>query len=110
MKFKEYLSHNSRYSENYLVESNISKEHGLSRRLHEAVKLKNGDLATYKDKWGSTAGLIVVGGLINGYIAIEGSYVNVYTQSGIKGHKNFNLNDRSEERRVGKECRSRWSP
>ena len=23
---------------------------------------------------------------------------------------NFDLNERSEERRVGKECRSRWSP
>ena len=25
-------------------------------------------------------------------------------------YKNFNQYDRSEERRVGKECRSRWSP
>ena len=26
------------------------------------------------------------------------------------GHYFFHLDDRSEERRVGKECRSRWSP
>ena len=25
-------------------------------------------------------------------------------------HQNDNNNNRSEERRVGKECRSRWSP
>ena len=31
---------------------------------------------------------------------------------GLKGDSNFNNgnDDRSEERRVGKECRSRWSP
>ena len=28
----------------------------------------------------------------------------------MKAHKVISENDRSEERRVGKECRSRWSP
>src|SRR5574344_468578 len=31
MKFTNYLRHDSRHSENYLVESNISKEHGLTK-------------------------------------------------------------------------------
>jgi len=36
----------------------------------------------------------------NGYLSIRGSF-----EEGIIGE-----NQRSEERRVGKECRSRWSP
>ena len=34
-------------------------------------------------------------------------HVPVYITESMVGHK---LGDRSEERRVGKECRSRWSP
>ena len=39
-------------------------------------------------------------------------YADMYRKSGIKGGHIILLNsvDRSEERRVGKECRSRWSP
>ena len=33
--------------------------------------------------------------------------VKIYSESGFNGRK---LGERSEERRVGKECRSRWSP
>ena len=35
-----------------------------------------------------------------------GKAINVYPQSIVTGDYNM----RSEERRVGKECRSRWSP
>ena len=37
----------------------------------------------------------------------------VVSENGIYGHSRFcntDFDDRSEERRVGKECRSRWSP
>ena len=34
--------------------------------------------------------------------------VSVYSQHG--RHRNSLISGRSEERRVGKECRSRWSP
>ena len=36
---------------------------------------------------------------------ISPNYKNINLTS-----RNTNLDDRSEERRVGKECRSRWSP
>src|SRR2546430_14429533 len=32
------------------------------------------------------------------------------SQAGLREHAACALDDRSEERRVGKECRSRWSP
>jgi len=41
---------------------------------------------------------------INGYVARLGH------ASGVPVHMNAGITDRSEERRVGKECRSRWSP
>ena len=34
----------------------------------------------------------------------------LHVQSRIKEAQRFNISARSEERRVGKECRSRWSP
>ena len=38
--------------------------------------------------------------------------IEIFNQAGFKGtfHLNSGNLDRSEERRVGKECRSRWSP
>lgn len=61
MKFAEYLN-----------ESRLN-------RLNEAVSLKAGDYATYKDEYGETIGILVVGALYHhGYIAITGGLVGVY--------------------------------
>jgi len=39
--------------------------------------------------------------------ALEVAYLHYMKEAGRLGHGTY---DRSEERRVGKECRSRWSP
>ena len=56
---------------------------------------------------GAAIGTIVpgVGTAIGGAI---GSLVDIF--SGFFGGNKLTLTPRSEERRVGKECRSRWSP
>ena len=36
--------------------------------------------------------------------------IYIYTSASNTPKANFHAKDRSEERRVGKECRSRWSP
>ena len=41
---------------------------------------------------------------------IEGNNTSAKTQTGEKCEKSCCEKERSEERRVGKECRSRWSP
>ena len=45
-------------------------------------------------------------------VGIEGTYLNIIKAIYDKPTANIILNgeNRSEERRVGKECRSRWSP
>ena len=40
----------------------------------------------------------------------HGAWVDVDEETGIDRAGADNYDDRSEERRVGKECRSRWSP
>ena len=42
--------------------------------------------------------------------AIKAAKKYAFTRDGHAGHEIIAMNHRSEERRVGKECRSRWSP
>src|SRR3712207_7117718 len=42
--------------------------------------------------------------------ALRGRWVRVGAERGATGDESFGGMRRSEERRVGKECRSRWSP
>ena len=49
-------------------------------------------------------------GWVNGYYRKNGTYVRGHYRSNPDGIKSNNYGPRSEERRVGKECRSRWSP
>src|SRR5258705_12365365 len=44
---------------------------------------------------------------VGGYV--EGNWQHLGTNGVSEGHQ-FQMRRRSEERRVGKECRSRWSP
>lgn len=75
MKFDEYLAAKN-----------------LDRRLNEAVKLKQGDLATYRDQYGETVGLLVVSELSSGYVAASGGMVGVYSPKSIKKFTINNLN------------------
>ena len=44
-------------------------------------------------------------------ILYEDRYIAILNKpSGLLTHKKNEFDERSEERRVGKECRSRWSP
>ena len=58
--------------------------HDTSRNLNEAVKLKPGDLGTFRDKNGETIGLMVVGELSSGYVATFGGMIGVYSPKSIK--------------------------
>ena len=57
---------------------------GISRNLNEAVKLKAGDLGTFRGKHGETIGLMVVGELSSGYVATFGGMIGVYSPKSIK--------------------------
>jgi len=65
MKFAEYLNESR------------------SNRLNEASGLKAGDCATYKDRYGETIGLLVIGSLTNGCIATTGGMLGVYTPKNV---------------------------
>ena len=54
-------------------------EQRLDRNLNESVRFKVGDLATYSDKWGETVGLLIVGKLMDGYVATTGGMIGVYS-------------------------------
>ena len=58
--------------------------------IREAVKLKQGDLGTYCDKYGETVGLLVLGELSHGCIAVKGGMIGVYNPKSIK---KFTIND-----------------
>ena len=94
--------------------------------LGSAIVLTGGcsGASTVEEDAAATTGPINVGGsaeaydaielLIDGYNAETGELETTFlpasqTSGGIEGVKQAAL-DRSEERRVGKECRSRWSP
>ena len=47
--------------------------------------------------------------VINDYSKVDGDNITFYATVIDENHRN-NYTARSEERRVGKECRSRWSP
>ena len=53
-----------------------------------------------------TTGVVVIQ---NDVLTLAGSNARALLNDG-KVYTNFELDMRSEERRVGKECRSRWSP
>ena len=61
----------------------------------------------------STAGVLTsTRGSIDGRV-LRGLFASQFISShklGREAHKNQDFMKRSEERRVGKECRSRWSP
>ena len=59
-------------------------ERGIDRKLNEAIKLKPGDLGTFRDKNGETIGLMVVGALSSGYVATSGGMIGVYNPKSIK--------------------------
>ena len=44
------------------------------------------------------------------YLLNEQTYLHLRENLAGVGYEVFDKNSRSEERRVGKECRSRWSP
>ena len=67
----------------------LTEQH-LNRKLNEAIKLKHGDLGTYCDKYGETVGLLVLGELSHGYIAVKGGMIGVYNPKSIK---KFTIND-----------------
>ena len=57
---------------------------GITGNLNEAIKLKPGDLGTFRDKNGETIGLMVVGALSSGYVATSGGMIGVYNPKSIK--------------------------
>ena len=57
---------------------------GITGNLNEAIKLKPGDLGTFRDKNGETIGLMVVGALSSGYVATSGGMIGVYSPKRIK--------------------------
>ena len=63
---------------------------GITGNLNEAIKLKPGDLGTFRDKNGETVGLMVVGALSSGYVATSGGMIGVYSPKSIK---KFDIND-----------------
>lgn len=67
-------------------------EQRLDGKLNEAIKLKSGDLGTYRDMMGETIGLLVLGELSHGYIAVTGGMVGVYSPKSIKKFTIDNLN------------------
>ena len=64
--------------------------YGITENLNEAIKLKPGDLGTFRDKNDETVGLIVVGALSSGYVATSGGMIGVYSPKSIK---KFDIND-----------------
>ena len=66
-------------------------EQRLDRNLNESVNFKVGDLATYRDKWGETVGLLIVGELMDGYIATTGGMIGIYTPKNASQFKINNL-------------------
>ena len=57
---------------------------GITGNLNETIKLKPGDLGTFRDKNGETIGLMVVGALSSGYVATSGGMIGVYNPKSIK--------------------------
>jgi len=45
-----------------------------------------------------------------GFVSLPANLINGYNQLSVEFWVTYAPNNRSEERRVGKECRSRWSP
>ena len=75
MNFSEFL--NTRNSNNSCT----------SRALNESVNFKAGDLAFYTDQYGETVGLLIIGKLMNGYIATTGGMIGVYTPKSVSKFK-----------------------
>ena len=57
---------------------------GIAGNLNETIKLKPGDLGTFRDKNNETIGLMVVGALSSGYVATSGGMIGVYSPKSIK--------------------------
>ena len=78
---------------------NVSFQYSESRHGVKKInlKIKTGEciVLTGKSGCGKTTVIRLINGLAPRYY---------------KGTKTGNISSRSEERRVGKECRSRWSP
>ena len=76
---------------------------GASTGAHEAVELRDGDKERYGGKGVSKAVDNVNDVIAEALIGLEATRQTEIDEMLIRL-------DRSEERRVGKECRSRWSP
>ena len=62
-----------------------------SNKLNESVSFKVGDLATYRDNGGEIIGLLIVGELMDGYIATTGGMIGIYTPESVSRFKIDNL-------------------
>ncbi len=79
------------------------------------------DFHTHLYTYGSELGIFIDSSLLpmgvtsavdggsTGFVNFESYYKNIVTNSNVRIKSFLNIS-RSEERRVGKECRSRWSP
>ena len=110
-----------------LIPSNLdlsALEMSLVNAMSREFTLKN-SISSVKDKYDyilidcmPSLGMITINALACSdkiIIPVQGEYLAAkgmghLLQTVSKVHKQINPNLRSEERRVGKECRSRWSP
>ena len=102
--FPEFTGENA----NIIGASQLTPKAGVSQ---SAVKMPDGSNATmYEDSNTGKSHLVQVGSVDNG--VIQGCISEMDAGSGKPGDAmTFKaVHERSEERRVGKECRSRWSP
>ena len=86
----------------------MKKTHGLDEREMELVKLLMADCQTTGDIQAKLKKLFA--GTIEQMLEAEMDEHLGYEKNSVAGNNSGNSRNRSEERRVGKECRSRWSP
>ena len=89
----------------YIELKNVTKKiRGVTVLDNVSLRMESGNIYGFKGKNGSGKTMLMraVAGLIrvDGIVDINGKIMG----------KDMMFPDRSEERRVGKECRSRWSP
>ena len=104
--------------------ASISSEIALERAVTEAVQslqvvkfseVKNYETMSFSDYLYSVDSIYSLNYFINKDIyglgkTIDLDSINHPVQNSVKGNIQYIILCRSEERRVGKECRSRWSP